>query len=263
MNKKMFVVGMLVAFISAGVWAVGFSGTPTAELKQGEWSIGFNYMYSTQDLETTKTKYGWTGDTQDTDRLKLKDFNVNRYYGVLGYGITDQWEVYVQLGVSDMKLENSFSYQDSYWGLNFDNDFAWGFGTRITLAQQDNVKWGLSAQMNWFDASVDYKGEGYKDTYTVDGYDVLIAFGPTVDMGGWKLYGGAFYYCMDGDWEDKYTETGEAGYWKETGKLRADGNFGGFIGAQFDVAQSTNMTVEFSSTGSSGWALGTGIAFKF
>ncbi|NLA40001.1 MAG: hypothetical protein GX874_01075, partial [Smithella sp.] len=49
MNKKMFVVGMLVAFISAGVWAVGFSGTPTAELKQGEWSIGFNYMYSTQD----------------------------------------------------------------------------------------------------------------------------------------------------------------------------------------------------------------------
>lgn len=260
MNKKGMVLCLMAALCSASVWAVAFVGTPTAELKQGEWSIGFSYMYSTQDPDKTNTKYGWVGEPQSTDRLKFKDFNVNRYYGVLSYGVFDNWEVFLQLGVSDIKLENTFG--GSYWGLNYDNDFAWGFGTRITVAEQDNIRWGLSAQMNWFDASVvDDKGTGWKDVYSVDGYDAVIAFGPSVDMGGWDLYGGAFYYCMDGDWENKYTDEGDV--WKETGKLRADSNFGGFIGAQFGLAENSTMTIELSSTGSSGWALGTGFAFKF
>lgn len=262
MNTKRWVLLLTVALCSASVWAVGFIGTPTAELKQSQWSIGFSYMYSTQDLDTTTTTYGWTGVAKQKDKLKLKDFNVNRYYGILGYGINDCWEVYVQAGMSDVKLENRFPANNSYWGLNFDNDFAWGFGTRVTVAQQDNVKWGVSAQMNWFDASVDFKDGANKDVYTVDGYDITVAFGPTVDMGGWELYGGPFYYYLDGDWKNKFTDAGP-GYFKETGKLRANSNFGGFIGATFDLMTDMNMTVEFSSTGSSGWAIGTGVVFKF
>lgn len=266
MSKKGVVVCVVLALCSANVLAVGFIGTPTAELKQGQWNAGFNYLYSTQDLDKTNTKYGWTGDTPDTDRMKVKDFNVNRYYGTLGYGIADCWEVYVQVGLADTKAKTQFEGNTDWDGFNFDNDVVWGFGTRMNLIEQDTVKWGISAQMNWFDTSVDYKGSeetyDWKDTYTIDGYDLLVAFGPTVDMGGWKLYGGPFYYYLGGDFENKYTNTDEDGYWKETGKLRAKSNFGGFIGAQFDVAQNTNMTVELSAT-ADGWAVGTGLGFKF
>ena len=256
MSTKSVALVLTVVLCSASVWAVSFIGTPTAELKQGQWSAGFNYTYSTQDLDKTNTKWSRIG-ASGNDRLSFKDFNVNRYYGVLAYGVADWWEVYAQLGFADTKLENKFD-GGTYFGLNYDNDFAWGFGTRFTVAEQDNIRWGLSAQVNMFDTSVDFKGAGGKDTYTVDGYDFTLAFGPTIDMGGWSLYGGPFYYCLNGDWENTFSGNG----FKEKGDLSTNSHFGGFIGAVFEVAENTTLTTEFSAT-SDGWALGTGIKFAF
>jgi hypothetical protein len=44
--------------------------------------------------------------------------------------------------------------------------------------------------------------------------------------------------------------------------LEEDSNFGGFAGAVLNLAENMDMTIEFAATGD-GWAVGTGIGWKF
>jgi len=285
MKIRTATVVVVLAFLTSTVFAVSHIGPPTAELNKGQWSGGFNYSYSKQDLEKTKVKWAWYDDgvlsDTGTTRVKIKDVKTNLYYFNVGYGIDDWWQLYVQLGVADVKANANTGGDDSYFeggkfGLNFDNDFAWGWGTKVTFAKQDKIDWGAAFQMNWLNTSVSGKSadsgtdwsESWKDTVDIKTYDLLLAVGPTVDMGGWKLYGGPFFYYLSGDLTAKEsgigTDTGGDYTWsgRAKGDLKADGNFGGYIGAQFELAKNCNATIELSSTGN-GWGLGTGITFKF
>ena len=165
--KKMTVVLGLVAMMSVSAFGVGFIGTPTAELEKSQWNVGFNYTYISMDL--AKIKYSESsqefdpagnpdGDPEtDSYKEEINDNNVQRYYGTIGYGVTDVWEAYVQLGIADVKAQTKEEGEESE-GHNFDNDFAWGWGTRYTFYEQDNIRWGASLQMNWLDTSVGHKG---------------------------------------------------------------------------------------------------------
>ncbi len=281
MNKMIMLVGLLVAIMSVSAFGAGFLGTPTAELEKGQWSAGFSYTFIDMDLDTIKLTEKWEyfdlgsglGDSSGVDKFKLdmKDVKTQRYYGTIGYGVADWCEVFVQLGFADVKgkTRDDPPDGDDWEGHNFDNDFAWGLGTRITFYEQNNIRWGTSVQMNWLDTSVDYKdaGAGWTEKQQIDfeTFDLLIAVGPTVDMGGWKLYGGPFYYYLSGDLDAKgtYSEPGwELERWKASGDIEAKSNFGGFVGAQFPLTGNCDMTTELSFTGDS-WAFGTGIVWKF
>jgi len=281
MNKRLFVVGLVIVSLCANVFA--FVGPPTAELKKGQWSGGFNYSYSSQDLEKKNVKWAWFDDgvleDSGVNKVKFKDVKTQMYYGNIGYGVEDWWQVYIQLGVADVKAnvkpyEND--YYDEEFGANFDNDFIWGWGTKVTFAKQDKVDWGATVQMNWLDTEWSEKGsdsgegfsESWKDTIDLKAHDLLVAAGPTVDMGGWKLYGGPFFYYLSGDFKGKEVGSGsdEGGdfTWlgKASGDLRAENNFGGYIGTQFEIAKNWNFTVEYGTTGD-GWNLASGVAVKF
>lgn len=54
MNKMTMLLGLLVAIMSASTFGAGFIGTPTAELEQGQWNVGFNYTYI--DIKLGKLK---------------------------------------------------------------------------------------------------------------------------------------------------------------------------------------------------------------
>jgi len=282
MYKMTMLLGLLVAIMSVSASGVGFIGTPTAELEQGQWSAGFNYMYSDMELDTTKMKFveadfdadgELVGDIETGSwKMDIDDVKTQRYYGTIGYGITRVWEAYVQLGIADVKGKFRDAVldpddPDDWDGTNFDNDFAWGLGTRITFHEQGNCRWGASVQLNSVDTSWD-------DTFTEDDwtqkvqidwetYDLIIAAGPTVDMGGWNLYGGPFYYMQRGDLDVEGTETWPTGseIWKDSGDLESDG-IGGFVGAQCMVMDKYCVTTEFSFSGD-GYAIGAGIAVPF
>lgn len=204
-------------------------------------------------------------------KIKLKEFEVKRTYLTIGYGICDNWEVYGQLGIADVKEKEIWFNKDNgdwYKWLTFDFDygFAWGWGTRITLLQQDNVKWGVSAQMNFHNSTLEERipesGNYYrKENSKLETWDMLIAVGPTIDMGGWKLYGGGFYYDLQGDMSWKVSFYDYVA-WTGSYDFEADGNVGGFIGAQFALNEKIDITPEFSATADS-WAAGAGIALKF
>lgn len=280
----MGMVFVLVCVLSPSTFALGYIGRPTAELRKGQWSVGFDYSYSTQDLERTKVKVNEVGDDGGyySDRYRYKadieDFTTQRYYGRVAVGINDSWTLYGQLGGADVKWDYTVpEWGDAEWGYNFDNDFAWGWGTKFTFAKNPKTSWGAALQMNWLNTEWSdkhsYEDPDYRESWQHDAdletWDLLVAVGPTIDMGGWRLYGGPFYYYLCGDYDLKDTGTWEeyddgldSGYWniRESADLRAKDNFGGYIGAEIDVSKTCNAAIEFSATGS-GWGAAAGLTF--
>jgi hypothetical protein len=288
MRAGIITAGVVMVFCTSSAFA--FIGPPTARLTHGQWSAGANYTYSSQDLDKTKIKYDWADFDSDgvmTDsgsgsyKLEVRDLNTNLYYAHLGYGIFDSLEVYGQLGIADVKADTKEVNDDQWYGYNLDNELAWGLGGKYTFAKQDKMDWGAALQLNWYSNSVSDKftdvfddGEGFtetelsKETTDIDTLGIVIAVGPTIDMGVWKLYGGGlcqiltadYDYKENGSWSDS---DGDSGTWtdKDSGSYDQT-SFGGYVGASFDVYKNCNTAIELSFTGD-GWGAGVGIEIPF
>ena len=269
MKIRLFLVMGLLCFLSSRTFALSFMGPPMAERNQGQWSVGYNYSYSVQDLDKVRLDWFMISDDTTTStgegQLRIEDLTVQRHYVGINCGFTDWLELYARIGLSDVK--GDIHWFDNEAGYNFDSDYAWGWGTKVTFEKSDTVAWGAALHLNWLDTSTgeikDVSGSGpWKDTVSIDTYEVLFAVGPTVDMGGWKLYGGPFYYSLDGDYEHERNFFELDYIEREDAHIKEDGSFGGFIGTVVDLAENSDLTAEVSFT-SGGWGFGAGIAQKF
>jgi len=276
MRMRICTAGLVLSFLASSGFAI--IGPPTAGLDKGRWNGGFSYSYFTQDLDDMKAKWTWLADgafdSAGTTKVEISDFSSNLYYGGIGYGISNVWQVYVQLGFEDLKLKgdpgtDTRYFEDGKFSLNLDNDFAYGWGTRYTFAEQDDIDLGVAFQMNWFDTCWSGTGtdgtETWKETADIDVMEIIVAVGPTVDMGGWMVYGGPFYYSLSGDADATHRTIATTGiYWsgEASGDLETDSNFGGYIGAQCDIYKNWNMAIELLGTGN-GWGIGAGIEVPF
>lgn len=285
MRVRIVAVIFVLVFVSSSAFAI--VGPPTSGLEKGQWSGGFNYFYSSQDLDKTKIDYDYfefdsggaiTYSETGTYKLEIKDFNINRYFGRVSYGILEDLDVYVQFGIADVKARSREVGDTEWYGYNADNEFAWGLGAKGTFAKQEKVDWGASVQANWFslgwDGTFNYDdGAGYTEVWTetvdIDALEIFVLVGPTVDMGGWYLYGGPFYHYLLGDYEYKeeglWTDTTipDNGSWCCTDTGDADTNsFGGLIGAQYDIYKNYRCSIEFLAS-NNGWGAGAGIEIPF
>lgn len=252
MNTKTLLIGMLVASISVSSWAVGFFGTPTAELGEGQWSIGYDFSYSNQDFKDATLT---ASDGTPLARLRSEDFKVQRHYATFSYGLIDEMDIYISLGGAIVKGKIGFVGVPGQLEGDFSGDFAWGWGARYTFFNDDKVDWGAAIQMNWLDTDLT---DPVGDKWEFESYDILVSAGPTVDMGDWKLYGGPFYYHLNG--ELTITETGGNVFEADA---KAESNFGAFIGVTFEPTRDTVTSLSFASTVKGGWCFGAGLGFKF
>jgi len=227
---KQLVVLMCVASMSAGALAFSFMGPPTAELEQGEWKAGYIFSYSELDIEGTESS--WLDE-----KYTFKPGEITRHYFDLGYGLVENFELNLLLGVASVDL-GDFEYDDggvSPGDFTGSDDFSWGFNAKYTFVDDETIDWGAMFQMTWF--SGDGKWEGYDEEF--DGYDMQIAVGPTIDMGGWDLYGGGYYYMLDADLKAKDHGTR---IW--TDDLEEHDKYGGYVGAAFKIMENTDLAVE-------------------
>jgi hypothetical protein len=271
MKIRLFFVMGLTCLMYTQTFALSFMGPPTAELNRGQFSVGYIYSYSVQDLDKVSENWSVINDGVITstgkDQLKIEDLSVQRHYIGINCGLMDWWEIYGRIGLSDVKGDVHLFGQEQESGYNFDNDFAGGWGTKITFKKNDTVAWGASLHMNWLDTSTSTTeyifGSGVrKDNVNIRTYDILLAVGPTINMGGWKLYGGPFYYSLDGHYDREQNLFGLNYIEKEDANIQEGSDFGAFVGAVVDLSENSDLTTELSFT-SEGWALGTGIAKKF
>lgn len=214
------------------VFASSFMGAPKAGLQKGQYSIGFDYSYNDMDIEFGEGK-SLGAEFNGIVKGWKSDILTARF----GYGFSDTVEVAALLG--GVRMRHDFGGER----FSGDEEWAYGFGGKFTLCEEDNVAWGGLFQMSWYEAEGKWSGPGWIGNADVDYTHIQIAFGPTVEMfEGVAVYGGPFWQCIDG--EKKYTAPGE---WEKY-DIDAASNCGAYLGAQFDLTASSLFNVEYQLT---------------
>jgi hypothetical protein len=222
MQKRipLFVVVMIVAGMCASsALAFGPYGPPQSMLEHGQWAWDIGYAQEEKDLAGCYTYYGayydWEedewGDPEDPYGdgycLRLLDFEMDAVLASIEYGLCDNWDIFLRLGMAKGKGKLAYSSWDPYpESVSFDWGFAWQVGTNFTICQNGPWTWGGRMQYGQADPDSDSwtyyydYGEGY---YAVDNcsadielYEALAYIGPTYQPSEtWLLYSGLGWQC--------------------------------------------------------------------
>ncbi len=261
MGKKILLVAIvfvITSLCSSAALALAPVGPPTAGLKTGQWSTGFDYLRSELNFDID-----WSSDyVSNIPKSKAKNMKSDAYLAKLSYGVSDNWELYGFLGVADSrgKVEGDDINGSFDGGYNFSG----GFGTKWTFSKGEKLSWGLVYQMSWWSGSESSTadltafGGGTAEKVNTDlkSFDIFLALGPTYKMQNWQIYGGLalYYYNADINLDAMSTTIAKGSADKAL--------FGGYIGTLIDISENCSLYGEYMLA-SDASALGTGIVWKF
>jgi len=263
---------VLVAFGlgSSACFALDLMGPPASGVRQGQFHIGADYSYSQMDLELKDGIWieyldGVFNDAGDATSFILKDFETAKLYANLGYGIADNWDVFVRLGGTDAQFGDSI-WQDQE---RFDSgaQMAIGAGVKATFYEEGNLKLGALLQVSWAEFDGELKAPHWTaaDSVEMDITEIQVAVGPTYRFTDrFSMYGGPFFHFVDGDLDDQLSE------WTEDGLLTSiyswsvqeDSILGAYIGAQVDLVEDCSLNIECQLT-SAAEAVCLGLLWRF
>ena len=288
MHRKLasLAVGLIIiGACSSVVSALPTMGPPKALVGQNQWSIGLGYSYSQMDLEATgKSREDpgsgswapWLSSKHDIEGLAS-----NVLLGQLGYGVSQNVDVFVCLGISDaqddMKESTAGAYPgDEYTGLDCSFGSAWGLGARATFLQDGDVTWGGLVQVIWEnpaegDIELSPEPPGLPNPLTGDAEldlrEIQVAVGPTLQLEGFSVYGGPFLHFVDGDIEASVSGLDASGVPPlERVELKEDiqeeSILGIYAGIQGEADESTSWYAEYRMTADA-WGIGIGAMYRF
>jgi len=265
------VVFIMIALGSSASLALDFMGPPTPDLKQGQFSAGLDYTYSEMNLKFNENKTNWqyyrfgvpgNSGVEKLPSKTVKNFRTNKIFAHLGYGLTDNWDVFLRLGATnvDFKTDELFDDDSSPQDVHGDTDFAIGFGTKATFYQNENWQLGGVFQMSWAKSGENTSGGDPAELAWYSAVDaeiteIQIALGPTFWLNDhFCIYGGPFFHFVDGDINGKLLQT-----WPDNGitdsyteKLQWDINeasfFGGYVGGQINITENASLCIEYLHT---------------
>ena len=278
MEKRIAVLVVVLAvtsMFSSVALALPPMGPPRATAGQEQWTVGAEYGRGEMDLETSGDVGSVTLGTPVNSRTEydIEGLESNMFFANLSYGIHDSWDVFVRLGAADGEGEidenPASGTGTTYTGMDGSLGFAWGIGTRATFWEDGDVTWGGLFQATWLDpdgSDVDLKGDpAFSGDADLDFWEVQIAAGPTVEFDNFRVYGGPFLHFVSGDL-DISGQTVDPGPITTTMTASQDieeqSIFGGYVGAQWLMAESTTCNIEFQATGDA-WAIGVSAIWKF
>ena len=265
MEKKIVLLAvalMIVTVSDSAVLALSPMGPPKALLGLDRWDIGIEYSNQTMDLDAVGTVTEIIPEfdfvTARKDKHNINDLKSNIILGRVGYGINDNWDAFVRLGLSDAQgdIEHIFpdnATPDEYKGFDGSFGLGWGGLFQITWLEPDDSSITLSDDPEFTgDAEIDIR-------------EVQIAVGPT-----WRaddnirIYGGPFLHFVDGDLDisGRTVDMGTDILMETSGDVEEDSQFGGYFGAHLDVDENTSCFIEYQLTGDA-WGIGIGAARRF
>ena len=263
--KKEFVslifVIAVVGLCSSAALALDPIGPPVARCKQDQFSAGFELATGEMDLEAS----GPLSKSSHREAV-IDDFKSNKYLARIGYGLSDDWEIFTRLGIADAEFDGDGSSPN----FGSDEEFSFGVGTKKTFIDNGDVKWGAVFQFSW--AEVDDKFSSQSISFAngaisesgvtkvgLEWYEIQLALGPQwmVDDGIY-LYGGPFLHFLEGDL-DVTTSGPRTRYEYE---LEQESEFGGFVGCMLELDPHIVANVE-GQIMSDAWLLAVGVNWLF
>jgi hypothetical protein len=252
-------IALIITCLScSGAFALDPMGPPTTGLMEGQFELGIDYSNSTMDLELTNGKYSeWNHitselDTGEAESFTLNDFETNKIYANLGYGIWEYCDVFLRLGLVNAE------FGDSIWeaGEEFDHqtDFTFCIGSRATFYEDGNLQLGRMIQLSWANLDGVLKAPQWTEDESsdIEVFEFQAAVGPTITLeNGTLIYGGPFIHFVDGDIKEKFNDVnykGEDISAKYTWDIEESSIFGGYIGAQMTFGEYTFFNVEYQYT---------------
>lgn len=213
--KKLVVLATVILISCSSFAFAGPFGPAQPGLKQGQFSLGPGFFSYNGELD---------GD------VKTKQ---SQAYAQAGFGITNNLEIYGQVGSADLEIEKVFDGQDFKDGFR---PFG-SIGFRALLADRQPIAMGIFAQGTYFDT--------YEDKGTFNGIaGTKVEFDQTYEISGGialqtmiegaVLYGGPFFYTRESDVI--------IGGVSDT--VEEQGNFGGFLGIRWPLQNRVNIELE-------------------
>jgi hypothetical protein len=255
---------------SSACFALDLMGPPASGVKQGQFHIGADYSYSQMDLELKDGLWieyldGLFNDAGAATSFTLKDFQSSRIYANLGYGIADNWDVFLRLGGTDAQFGDSI-WQDQE---EFDSgaQMAIGGGVKATFYEEGNLRLGALLQASWAEFDGDLKAPHWTaaDSVEMDITQIQIAVGATCRLTDQlSIYGGPFLHFVDGDLDDQLSEWTDEGLLTSqySWSVQEDSILGAYIGAQVDLAENCSLNIECQLT-SATEAIALGLLWRF
>jgi len=269
-SRSIWLLGFVLLVGGSAALALDPMGPPTADLRQGQFEEGIEYSYGTMDLKLNNGFWieqldGVFYDSGNADSLTIKNFKTNKAYFNLGYGIIDGLDVFLRLGAT------TATFGDSIWedAEKFENhaNFTVGCGIKATFYEHDNLKLGGLFQANWteFDGQLNAAHWAAADFVEMSVTEIQVAVGPTYKLADHiSIYGGPFFHFVVGDLDDEFSQASGGGLLTSKYSWDIDESliFGGYIGAQVDIAENFFFNIEYQQTAAAD-ALSVGFVWRF
>lgn len=257
--RKIWLLGFALLMVGLGgssAFALDTMGPPAAELLYGQFRGGVDYSYSSMDIKLIEGK--WTEyfnsvylDSGESLPLTLKDFEIHKAYASLGYGIAENWEVFLRMGGTNAE------FGDSIWrnSEKFDGsiDFAIGAGIKATFFEGDDLTIGGLFQANWseFDGKLETPQWAAPDFVGIELMEMQVALGITRT---WtdrvSVYGGPFAHFIYGELDDTFSAVSGTGLLTSEFSWNIDKGpiYGGYIGARIKISEDCSFNVEYQQS---------------
>jgi len=258
--RKIWLLGLALITIGLGgsnVYALDMMGPPTAELEKGMISGGIEYTYSSMDFDLIEGqaniyRNGEFYGSGIVESITIKDFQVNTLYAAVGYGIVENYEAFVRMGVANGK------FGDSLWEereeFNNKYNFAVGAGLKATLYKGFAWKIGGLFQINWIELDGEIDSSSWDISQPqfakISTTEMQIAIGAKYL---WtrriSVYGGPFAHFISGNFDYEFTritndfDTGEYSW-----EINEGPTYGGYLGAQIEIAKNCSANIEYQHT---------------
>ena len=282
MEKKiaLFIVTLMLLSVSNSVvFALSPIGPPKALYGLNRWGVGIEYGNQTMELDAVGTVSEIIVDPLDVlPSVKHKHLIENLKSNILmvraGYGLNDNWDAFVCLGLADAKGDIEHVFPDNstpheYKGFDGSFGFGWGVGTRATFWQDDVLSWGGLLQITWLKpdkSNINLSNDSaFSGDAEIDFQEVQIAVGPTWRVNdNISIYGGPFAHFVDGDFDisGRTVDMGTEILMETTGDIEEKSQFGGYVGTHLDMDENTSCYIECQLT-KDAWGIGIGAARRF
>lgn len=233
--RKLLFVGLIIALcLPITVYAASIGGIETQG--KGKVAVGLEQeLVFDRDLKFDKANWDITGITVGKAELD----KLNRTMAKVSYGLLDNLDIYVKLGVADFKAD--VNYSDPWPGKGvYDgkNALAYGFGMKGVYDLEND--WLIGADVQYLRHRHDWSPKGYisgeGDKATIQEWHVATSVG--YRMGDFLPYLGVKY----SDLRAKAVWGGmEAGQYE---KYKAADNIGVFVGTDYKLGESWKLNLE-------------------